>query len=112
MDESRKTRSIKHGMEGTREYRCWAHMKERCMNPKHKQYSDYGGRGITVCLEWQQSFEAFYADMGPMPSNLTLERLNNDKGYLKENCAWATRKQQAQNRRPPQRQVERKAAAW
>lgn len=74
-------------------------MRQRCNNPRNAQYKDYGGRGILVCPEWDD-FAVFYSDMGPRPSSdLTLERLNNEQGYCKENCVWATREAQANNSR-------------
>jgi hypothetical protein len=75
-------------------------MLQRCYNPHHASYPYYGGRGITVCLEWQQSFMAFYTDMGPRPTpRHSIERKNNDLGYEPTNCRWATRKEQVRNRR-------------
>lgn len=84
-------------------YSVWSNMKTRCTNPRVNAYKDYGGRGITVCDEWQQ-FENFYRDMVTgYAEGLTLERKNNDKGYSAGNCRWATRKEQAANRRTPRR---------
>lgn len=74
-------------------------MKDRCYNAKHKRYSNYGGRGITVSDDWHD-FEKFRTDMADTySSGLTLERLENSKGYSKENCKWATPKEQQRNRR-------------
>ena len=82
------------------EYRAWKHMRERCMNPKCKAYKNYGGRGIVVCSRWQ-SFKNFFEDVGPKPSSKhTLERINNNLGYDKNNCKWATWSEQAKNKRP------------
>ena len=71
----------------------------RCHQPSHPQYHCYGARGITVCQRWRDSFDAFVEDMGVRPNGLTLERMENDKGYYKGNCMWATRQEQALNTR-------------
>ena len=76
-------------------------MKQRCYNPKFKQFSDYGGRGITVCDRGKNSFENFYADMGTKPIGTSLDRINNEEGYSPENCRWATRFEQECNKRKP-----------
>jgi hypothetical protein len=94
-----------------REYEIWRGCIRRCTNPTHRYYQDYGGRGITVCDRWLQSFEAFIEDMGHAPSGYTLDRRNNDLGYGPDNCIWATAKQQANNRRPPKRAAEAVAVA-
>ena len=75
-------------------------MKQRCTNPKHKSYENYGGRRITICDRWLNSFENFNEDMGESwKPGLTIERRKNEEGYYPENCYWATRKQQQRNRR-------------
>jgi len=88
-----------HRMKGTSIYDAWRGMRYRCTNRNHKYYADYGGRGITVCDEWLHSFENFYRDMGDKPKGLSLDRIDNDKGYCKENCRWSTAKEQTNNKR-------------
>lgn len=91
-------KTIKHGLFDARIYGVWANMIQRCTNPKNSGFKSYGGRGITVCDEWRD-FRNFYADMGHAPSSRTLDRRNNSLGYSKENCRWATKKEQGNNRR-------------
>lgn len=80
-----------------REYESWSKMKDRCDNPKYPYFHRYGGRGISYAISWSK-FKEFLADMGPCPSGLTLERIDNDVNYHAGNCTWATRQAQANNR--------------
>lgn len=83
----------------TPEYRCWSHIKSRCYNPKVERYPHYGGRGITVCQRWLQSFENFLSDMGRRPSkHHSIDRIDNDGNYEPNNCRWATASEQQQNK--------------
>lgn len=90
--------NTKHGMWNTPIYYTWQNMLQRCNNPKHINYQYYGGREIKVCKQWLK-FENFFIDMGKQPMGLTIERINNALGYLKENCKWATWQEQGRNRR-------------
>jgi hypothetical protein len=87
-----------HGMAGTPTHGTWKHIIQRCTNLNSKDYKDYGGRGITVCERWL-SFENFLEDMGLKPKRFSIDRIDNDRGYFKENCRWASQTIQSRNRR-------------
>lgn len=92
--------NLRHGMSRTSTYKIWAGMIARCHRADDSEhYRRYGARGITVCDRWRYSFENFLADMGMRPDGLSIERVENDKGYSPENCVWATKTEQQRNRR-------------
>jgi len=88
-----------HGLSHTQAHKHWIAMLVRCNSPNRSRWKDYGGRGITVCDRWVESFENFYADMGDPPVGYTLDREDNEKSYSPDNCRWATAKTQGRNRR-------------
>lgn len=90
--------NTKHGHSNSRTYHSWRAMMNRCYRVNQENYPRYGGRGITVCRRWHR-FENFLKDMGVRPEGMTLDRKNNDRGYSKSNCRWATSSQQERNKR-------------
>lgn len=95
----KKVKQPQHGMRQTSEYNSWHRMLQRCNNTNYTKYVNYGGRGITVCPEWHD-FRAFFFDMGFKPGpEYSLDRVDNDGNYCKENCRWATKAEQQGNKR-------------
>lgn len=91
----------KHGKSNTKMYNAWRHITQRCYNENCKAYKHYGARGITMCDEWKDSFQAFYdwSMANGYADNLTIDRIDNNKGYEPSNCRWITMKQQERNKR-------------
>jgi hypothetical protein len=90
----------RHGMRYSSEYTIWGGIKTRCTNKNAPDYGRYGGRGITMCDEWVDSFDAFFSHIGPKPSQQhSIDRIDNDKGYEPGNVRWATKTEQVKNRR-------------
>lgn len=96
-----------HMMRNSAEYRAWTSMKQRCFNPNVVAFKNYGARGITVCDEWRNSFEAFLRDVGKKPApNLDLDRIDNEGNYEPGNCRWVTRSVNVANTRPRKRRAD------
>jgi len=96
----RKNIKTIHGLSNTKMYQVWKGIKQRCNNKNNKAYKNYGGRGIEMCKKWFDNFEIFYKDMEEKyKKGLTLDRIDNNKGYFKENCRWTTMEDQGNNKR-------------
>lgn len=91
--------NITHAKSNTLTYIAWCGIKQRCENPKSQQYPNYGGRGITICARWRNSFENFLADMGEKPNGLQIDRIDCNGGYEPGNCRWVTANEQQRNKR-------------
>lgn len=104
---------IHHGMKGTKLYNVWKSMKRRCYNSSYKYYKDYGARGITICDEWLHHFKQFYdwSMNNCYQEGLTIDRIDNDKGYSPDNCRWITNGEQQNNKRNSVR-LEYKPDTW
>ncbi len=95
-----REQATKHGQHNSPEYRTWIGMKGRCHNPNHPSFKHYGARGLAVCTEWRNSFETFIQDVGPRPSpKHSVDRVDNQKGYVPGNVRWATQREQMNNTR-------------
>jgi hypothetical protein len=103
-----KMKRVMHGKTWTPEYRTWSSIKQKCRTTSHRMYKDYGARGIKISDEWFDSFEQFLSDIGERPvDKYSLDRIDNDGDYCKENCVWATREEQACHNRHTKKVIHR-----
>lgn len=103
--KSNATHGMSHSRGRNPTYESWKGMRKRCHNKNNKSYANYGGRGISVCQRWDY-FEAFLHDMGPTPQGMSIERIDNNKGYEPDNCRWATTAEQNRNTRATKLSIE------
>lgn len=97
--EKMADKQIKHGLYRSPSYNSWRAMLARCKSTKHRQFKDYGGRGIQVCQDWQRSFESFISAMGERPKGTSLDRIDTNGNYEPSNCRWSTTAEQNRNKR-------------
>jgi hypothetical protein len=100
-DDANRIRSTRHGKAGSKLYMVWVGIKQRTTNPNNRSWEDYGGRGIHMCVEWENNFQTFYdwaIDNG-YHEGLAIDRCDNEKGYSPDNCSWITQAENNKNRR-------------
>ncbi|WP_310625772.1 hypothetical protein [Limnohabitans sp.] len=97
--DAMREKKTTHGFYKSPTYNSWRSMLARCSDSTHRNFKDYGGRGITVCKQWRESFESFLADMGERPPDTSIDRINTNGNYEPSNCRWATRTEQNRNKR-------------
>ena len=94
-----KEQSVTHGLSRSRTHNCWCYLKQRTGNENNQAWADYGGRGIVIEDPRWFTFDNFLADMGECPEGMTIDRINNERGYCKDNCRWSHSKEQGRNKR-------------